>query len=303
MSRHEVYALLAIDPQPPVRLRPGDWVGRLRTAALRIDDPRVSEAHAYMSLRDGSLKLLALRGGMAIDGRMVREATLEQGLEIALAQGLSVRVVEVAHPATVLALEGPGIGRVVLTGRAQALRATPDPQLVVGTFADAALQLWTDGGGWMGRAEDGLAEPLAAGHTFATPWGSYAVVEVETAHAHISPTQVGGGLAEPIRLEGYFDTVHVHRRGVPPFVLAGAPARLLYELGTIGQPVRWREVAGVLWPDDGDEQRVRKRWDVLMVRLRRRLTDAHIRTSLVQADGLGNVSLMLESHDEFVDCG
>lgn len=40
---------------------PGDLIGRLPGAALQIADPRVSEAHAMVSLRAGELVLLALR--------------------------------------------------------------------------------------------------------------------------------------------------------------------------------------------------------------------------------------------------
>lgn len=39
-------------------LGPGDRIGRLASAALTIDDARVSEAHAMISLRGGELRLL-----------------------------------------------------------------------------------------------------------------------------------------------------------------------------------------------------------------------------------------------------
>ena len=38
------------------------------SAALHLDDPRVSEAHAMVSIRGSELKLLALRGRFQIDG-------------------------------------------------------------------------------------------------------------------------------------------------------------------------------------------------------------------------------------------
>lgn len=46
----------------------GDVVGRLWTAALQLDDGRVSEAHAMVSLREGQLQLLPLRGALAVGG-------------------------------------------------------------------------------------------------------------------------------------------------------------------------------------------------------------------------------------------
>ena len=39
----------------------GDLIGRLWTAALHLDDGRISEAHAMISLRGSELHLLALR--------------------------------------------------------------------------------------------------------------------------------------------------------------------------------------------------------------------------------------------------
>ncbi len=48
-------------------LYPGDIIGRLWSAALHVDDARVSEAHALVSLRGRELQLLALRGRFAVD--------------------------------------------------------------------------------------------------------------------------------------------------------------------------------------------------------------------------------------------
>lgn len=129
------------------------------------------------------------------------------------------------------------------------------------------------------------------------------VVEIALREAHTPPTDLDGAIARPVRIEGYFDTVHVHQAGQPALVLTGAAARVIYELGTIGQPVAWRDVATTLWPEPVDEERLRKRWDVMLTRLRRRLADSAIRPSLVQADGGGKVRLLLERADVFRDCG
>ena len=51
-----------------VLLGPGDLIGRSPTAALHIDDPRISEAHSMVSLRGSQLKLLALRGRHSVYG-------------------------------------------------------------------------------------------------------------------------------------------------------------------------------------------------------------------------------------------
>ena len=51
----------------------GDIVGRIWSAALRIDDPDISEAHALLSLRGEGLWLLALSfaAGLALGGALV----------------------------------------------------------------------------------------------------------------------------------------------------------------------------------------------------------------------------------------
>ncbi len=47
----------------------GGIVGRLGIASLPLHDPRISEAHALVSLRGGVLRLLALRGRFAVGNR------------------------------------------------------------------------------------------------------------------------------------------------------------------------------------------------------------------------------------------
>lgn len=81
----------------------GDVVGRLADAALFIDDPRVSELHAYVSHREAGPVLLALRGALQVDGIAVREVVLEEGMEIELCPGVCVTVASIdgdasAHP-------------------------------------------------------------------------------------------------------------------------------------------------------------------------------------------------------------
>jgi pSer/pThr/pTyr-binding forkhead associated (FHA) protein len=49
----------------------GDIVGRTWSAAVRIDDPDVSEAHALVSLRGERLWLLALRRRFTVSGKVV----------------------------------------------------------------------------------------------------------------------------------------------------------------------------------------------------------------------------------------
>ena len=81
----------------------GDIIGRLWTAALSIDDARISEAHAMVSLRGDELKLLGLRGRFALSDRPLSEVLLCAGQRIALARGYAIDVVDVVLPETVTA--------------------------------------------------------------------------------------------------------------------------------------------------------------------------------------------------------
>ena len=314
MGSHEVYVVLSRSPGDAVKLAPGGLVGRLRGAELRIDDPRVSEAHAYVSLRDGALRLLALRGGLAVNGRLVREVNLAAGLRVTLAKGdppIELTVEAVQHPATMLALRGPGLDDEMLAGRCLSLARDPgagdsgERTLVLrdGWSPDALAVLFTDGAGWVGRVVGAAPVPLCVGSVLTVGDDAVEVVEIALQKGASATTDLEGAINRPVHIEGFFDTVHLHQVGQPPLVLTGTPARLIYELGTIGQPVWWRDVACTLWPDDVDDARLRKRWDVMMVRLRRRLAESAIRPSLVQSDGGGKVRLLLERADVFRDCG
>ena len=98
-------------------LGPGDRIGRLASAALTIDDARVSEAHAMISLRGGELRLLGLRGLFVVDGPPVQEVTLREGLEVQLAPGVSLEVLEIELPDAVLALQSDELPRQVPPSR------------------------------------------------------------------------------------------------------------------------------------------------------------------------------------------
>ena len=93
---------------PEVRLRlpdeqivaagPGAIIGRSHTAEVRIDDGRVSEVHAYVSLRASQLVLLALRGRVRSGERDTPRLELAAGQRIELAAGVAIDVVAVALP-------------------------------------------------------------------------------------------------------------------------------------------------------------------------------------------------------------
>ncbi len=112
--------LLAPD-ESAVVLGAGDLIGRMPSAALMVDDARVSEAHAMVSLRGGELRLLGLRGMFAVDGKPVQDLVLQPGVEFELAPGLLFSVLEVELPKAVLAVEGEGLARQILAGSSSLL--------------------------------------------------------------------------------------------------------------------------------------------------------------------------------------
>jgi len=281
-----------------VELGPGDIIGRLWSAMLQVDDARVSEAHAMVSLRGGELKLLALRAKFAVHGKPLREVTLSEGQSIELARGLALMVVEVQLPSAVLVLEMEGLGRQPLPGACW-LVTTPHPRLVSVQEPGALAAFWSTGSGWKVKVGDQAAEELIPGWT--ASFGGVPVTAVlrEVARASGTATRLGGRVDGALRVLCHFDTVVIERDGVMIGKLTGQLARLVCELAEIGEPVEWEPLARSLWPDEiGDKVLLRKRWDTAVYRLRGKLAQAGLRTDLVVPDGGGKVLLHLRPGDE-----
>jgi hypothetical protein len=114
-------------------------------------------------------------------------------------------------------------------------------------------------------------------------------------------TPTRADLTGPLRIVAHFDTVHVHRGGDAPLVLTGQLARLVSELVAAGNPLPWQDIAGQLWPHLDDRDALRRRWDVLLVRLRDRLRAGSVRSGLVQSTRVGLVELVLHEGDRVED--
>ncbi|MDP2306317.1 MAG: hypothetical protein Q8P18_09850 [Pseudomonadota bacterium] len=280
------------------RLFPGDLVGRVWTAALVVDDARVSEAHALVSLRDGALVLLALRRLLRVDGRDLQQVTLAPGQVVGLAEGVALTVEDVVLPEVVLALEGAGLGRRVLSGTAF-LRLGPPVELLPRYAADARAEIWFTGGGWRARVDGGAPVDLVEGDALVVGDAVFRAVAVRLREAERRGTVVG--TQAPLRIVARHVTAHVHRDGQPVCVLTGVPARIVSELAVMGVPAAWEAVAASVWPDEDDRNALRRRWDVHLGRLRAKLRDAGIRDDLVRADGKGNLELVLRPGDVVED--
>ena len=273
----------------------GDLVGRLWSAALHLNDGRVSECHAMVSNRGRELHLLALRGRFRVDGEVRRQVALEAGQRIELAPGLWIGVEEVRPPESVLAVRAPGLPERVVAG---VVSLSGDPvSLRPGWVPDAPCRLWPTGEGWM-RSCGGPPEPLEDGHRWEVQG---TVFEARLLHSGgIQPTE-DNQLAQRLVIVDRYDVVSIRQepRGTQ-LQIGGLSARLISELAAVGQPVDWYVLASELWDAQGREL-LRKRWDMQISRLRRKLRAAGIRSDLVSSDGSGLVHLLLGPLDQLVD--
>lgn len=291
---------------PAVRLRmpdgqivgaaPGAVIGRSYTADLRIDDGRVSEVHAYVSLRASQLVLLALRGRIRCEHRDTPRLELAVGQRIELAPDVALDVVALELPAEVLGLEADGVARQVLFG-VTSLMTRPTPHLVSGYVADAGALVWSDGLAWRARPAGQRVRPLRAGDVLTVDGVAFRAVAMTGAGAAVVETvpRVGG---DRLRVVSLFDSVQVWRDGAAtPCLLTGRPARLVAELLALGGPVRWEALAQELWSDDADAATLRHRLDITLLKTRRLLVAAGVRRDLVTSHRNGWLELLLYPGD------
>jgi hypothetical protein len=277
----------------------GDVIGRVWSAALCLEDPKVSEAHAMVSLRGSRLRLLALRGLFAVDGVPRKELDLTPGQRVHLTRSLALDVVAVTLPDRVLALRIPGQGEQPLSGVCSLVE---QPTLAVrpGAHTDARAVFFLSGDRWVVQV-DGRTEPVEDGWGLVLDGG---VVEAQWKHLSAAgvATVAEGRLLSPLQIVCRYDSVMLHRAGMPPMRLTGHAARMLSELGAVGAPLHWEALARELWTDpELDPHFLRKRFDAVLGRLRRKLRDAGIRADLVRSDRSGLFELVLRPEDVLRD--
>ena len=210
----------------------GDLIGRLWSAALRLDDARISEAHAMVSCRGREMKLLALRGRFAVGGVPVKEAVLRPGLEVHLAPGLVVEVLDVTTPGAVLRLSAPGVPERDVAG-VLTLYGGVEPRVRAGWRPDGHGWIWPTGDGWMRSGEP--ATPLQDGDTWDLGGTAFSVRLAE-GEPGVAPTVRDVSSGEPLTVVARYDTVHVQRRASPVLVLTGRSARLVSEARSLPAP-------------------------------------------------------------------
>lgn len=274
----------------------GDLIGRLPSAALMVDDPRVSEAHAMVSLRRGELHLLSLRRMMAVDGQPVSKVRLRAGQVVELADGVALTVEKVTTPTHVLAVTAPGLGQRVLSQVTSVIAGCP-PQ-VVGRFEpSAAAHLWTVGEAWRLRQAQGRVRTVGDGDGFTVGGCELRLCAVAITEAGHASTLLEGAVDAPLSIVAHYESVELHRKQRPVLVVGGVGARIFGELIAFAGPVSWEIVAREIWSDGADVHELRHRWDVALGRLRARLREGGVRGDLIRSDGGGQLQLVLGEHD------
>jgi hypothetical protein len=278
-----------------IELGHGALIGRLASAALQIDDLRVSEAHAMVSLRGGALRLLALRRRFEVLGKTTGDVELRPGLEVILAPDVLLRFEHVRLPDAVLGLRWAG-GQAALLHDVASIVTEPAPAVVWRPVPQAAVQLWRLGDTW--RCVLGDRAPRALNIGDRLQLGEFAF---EVALIPLQTSDATRGPSQPLRIVAFYDTVHVLRDQQDAFVIAGGAARMISELAVAGTPIGWVSLARTLWTDDEPDHVLRGRLDAVLRRLRVKLVSGGIREDLVATDGTGLVELRLNTGDTIED--
>ncbi len=274
----------------------GDLIGRTPGAAVLIDDPRISEAHAIVSLRRGRLHLLSLRRLLGVGGRSVSDVALKAGMTIGLADELVLEIVRVELPEMVTGLRAPGLGTRILP---QVASIVGTPPRLVGRFEpEARAHLWCTDNEW--RLQFGRSRrTVVPGDHFDIDGVRFTLTTVAIDDAG-PPTTIAGSAVERLRLVAFYDNVQIHRRNREVVTLGGTGARILSELIACGGPTNWEVLASAIWPGEPVDLALRHRWDVALGRVRTKLRETGVR-DLLRADGSGSLALELHDGDEVDD--
>ncbi|MEL6345272.1 MAG: FHA domain-containing protein [Myxococcota bacterium] len=298
MSSLSPYVIFQLPDGEVIKAPAGAIIGRLSTATVRIDDPRVSEAHALVSLRGSELKLLSLRGGMRVDGQKMADVTLETGQLIQLARGVELSVLVVELPSSLIALQIVSMGRpygvpVELTRSVYSVIPQPEPSIIPRFIQGAAAHVWNNADGWSLRIKGGVSEAITPGGSWEIAGFTVQVTPVPLPEAGVTETIISERTYQTMHIVDRDGTIHVHPENRASVVLNGKPAQIISELMSMEVLAPWYVVAGEIWPRTRDMKVLRRNWDQCLNRLRRKLRQGNIRDNLVHADGTGNIELFL----------
>lgn len=268
----------------------GEFIGRSGAAALTIDDPRISEAHAMVSLRGRGLEVLALRGKLRVRGNRVYEAKLSANVSLELAPEFFVTCVDIILPEHVLALDFAGLPRVVLTSTLT-LYTEPEPRVRRGFDPRSAATIWNMDGQWRIQISSHKLQHLEGGETFELGQNTLSVTRVPVQSAGLEKTM----RSSPVLMQAHGGSVKVWReqKDECPIVVSGVPGKIGAVLLEAGGSLNWRVVVGRVWPgDQSTEAALRGRFDAGVRRLRERLVQLGLPPETVRLDGAGSVILI-----------
>lgn len=285
------------DQEDVVVLGPGDIIGRADWAALSLEDARISEAHAMISLRGQSLKLLALRGRFRVKGKVCTEVTLISGMVIELADDVTLTCQETSLPQTLPGLALEGLPVIALTNTLSVYMGSP-PRVKHGYRPDADMCFWSFGDSWRVVVDGQAPQPVSVGQTWRIDGRLVEVVDVPTTVAEHAITR--SVLRLPLSFEVINNVVRVTREGDEPLRISGIPGRILAAVLKNEHQMHWQAIVDEVWPNDMSmESALRRRFDVGVSRLRtclRQLVSEN--EQLIELDGAGIFALKLTTQDK-----
>lgn len=300
----EAIAIFRLPDGTTAALGHGDLIGRLESAALHLGDPRISEAHAMVSLRGPGLKLLALRGRLHVAGQQLSDIDLVPGLRIDFADGITLTVMDLIAPDSVPTLGLGDHDTRYVTGVCSLIDGGP-PTLRSGFSPGALAWFWPEDDHLLMR-RPGLPDAALVPGEDLVLGGARVHVRQATVRNRSYETTLRPNPATPpgpLEIVARFTSAHICRKGERVVVIAGIPGRILSELAAASVPMAWSDLAREIWPDERGERGLRARWDVNLNRLRKKLLAAGIPADLVRSDGVGNVELCLGPEDSVRDDG
>ncbi len=169
------WVTLQVGDRPSGSRVPPVLIGRGASCNVQIDDPRVSEFHASISLRASGLRWIRLRGTLVPDGQVapVDDQAVEAGTRMWLGgrSGVCVTVLAVTRPSLIPVLRL----RQKRGGKVYTLELTPGqgemwvhwvpqriPRWVDDPPEEHAFPVWFGPNGWMVRDRRGVKSPVKA---------------------------------------------------------------------------------------------------------------------------------------------
>ena len=264
----------------------GGIIGRSALVTLRLDDPRVSEAHALVSLREGRLRMLALRRRFSFEGRAHDDLQLAVGQVIELAPNLELEVLAIDLPSHVPILVSTEGLRQLLPETA--FFAVDPPYVTANWRPDAVAVMWASDGTYRLRFNNGdeRVVDVSAGPV------SFDIGRVFTLQLERTENVAGTSTLreEPVRvvIDGERVELLSSTHGA---TFDGVGARLLTVLANTSGSLDWATLAQTVWPDEPNWDNLRRRLDVTLSRLRRKLRESGLTPDIVRSEGQGHFSL------------